>query len=78
MKLSEARILFKSSLVYDAKVYKNKSKSGWILELSADKKVNYPTKIHTERGAVRIFKSTDAALSAAKSIGFKKVTVLLT
>jgi hypothetical protein len=77
MKLSEARVLFDSRLIHDAKILPAKSGGGWVLELSVDEKVAYPKEIHTERGAVRIFKSTDAAVSAAKSIGLKSVTVQL-
>jgi|APCOG7522876152_1049122.scaffolds.fasta_scaffold190218_1 hypothetical protein len=75
MKLSEARFLFDSQMVHDGKILPAKSGDGWVLELSVDDKVAHPRKIHTERGAVRIFKSTDAAVSAARSIGLKSVTV---
>jgi hypothetical protein len=75
MKLSEARVLFDSRLVFDATILPDKSDDGWVLELSVDDKVKYPRKIHTERGSVRIFKSVDAAVSAASSIGLKSVKV---
>lgn len=78
MKLSEARVLFNSRLIHGAKILPAKSGDGWVLELSVDDKVAYPREIHTERGAVRIFKSTDAAVSAAKSIGLDTVTIELT
>jgi hypothetical protein len=76
MKISEARILFKSGLISDAKIFPDDSSKGWILELRVDEKAQISNRIQTERGQERVFKSSDAALAAAKAIGFKTLTVI--
>lgn len=80
MKITEAKVRFDSGFFKTATVHKTSdlldSSQGWILSLQAKAKKDDAI-IESQRSAEqRVFKTVDAAVSAATSIGFSQVTVI--
>ena len=63
----------------EARITSHKSGTGWVLvvDMNAEGKSKLSSYIDTDKGVLRIFRSVDAAVSAAKAIGFTSVTVVL-
>ncbi len=78
MKLSEAKILYKLGSLSNPIILRSPDEPGWVLEFTVDKRVALGSnRLHAQRGQVRVFRSIDAAASAAEQIGFSRVEVAL-
>lgn len=80
MKITEAKVRFDSGFFKTATVHKTSdlldTAKGWILSLQAKSKKDDAI-IESQRSAEpRIFKTVDAAVSAASGIGFSQITVI--
>lgn len=68
MKLAEAKMLHESGAISGAKIFRTKSGDGWSLVFSTRNPVNFACELQTEKGAIRVFKSIEAAVVVLEKI----------
>ena len=77
MKLSEARILYNAGALKSATLYRSIDNKGWSLRFDSERPLDISLVLETQKGAERVFKSSDAGLLALEKIGFTSATILL-
>lgn len=77
MKLSEAKILCKAGALIKATLYRSDDGIGWSLKFESIQSDGTYSVLVTQKGTVRVFKSTDAAFLTLAEIGFQKVECFL-
>jgi hypothetical protein len=77
MKAGEAKLLYESGAIFDARICRSASGEGWYIKFKSKKPVQFSLELESERGPVRIFKKLYAAINAVERIGFNKATIIL-
>lgn len=74
MDITAARSLLKNGILKEALLKRNDDEDGWVIELITSETSML---LETQKGAIRIFKSSETAYDTLISIGFSRVTTIL-